>query len=97
MFRQAIKIREAHPESPRDLAVARLGLAAMLVDDRRNVEALALILSAVRGVAREAGMDTVIKAVSQFQQGVAYKNMKLGPMAERALKACARRWLHEDR
>ncbi len=32
-------------------------------------------------------MDTVIKAVSLFQQGVAYKNLKLGPVAEKALKS----------
>ena len=87
LFRQAVKIREAHPESPRDLTIARLGLAALLVDARRNVEALTWIVSAVKGQFREVGMEGGIQALSQFQQGVAYKNLGWTSMAEKSLKS----------
>jgi tetratricopeptide (TPR) repeat protein len=86
LFRQSIAIRESIPDGERDLAIARMGLAALLIDINRFVEALPLILSALRVQLTEQGMDESVKALMLFQQGVAFRGLKMARPAERALR-----------
>jgi serine/threonine protein kinase len=86
IFRKVLAILEAHPELSRDLAIARLGFAGMLVDTGRYLEAFPFILSALKSQMNEVGMEEGIKSVSLFQIGVIARNGKMGRLAERSLK-----------
>jgi serine/threonine protein kinase len=86
LFRRVIDIRSKIPGGERDLAVAKLGLAAVLLDNHQNASALMLIISAWSSLKPE-GMENVLKALVLFQQGVAMSGFKMYSRAEKALRA----------
>ncbi|MFO0954140.1 MAG: serine/threonine-protein kinase [Isosphaeraceae bacterium] len=87
LFRRIIEARSKIPGGERDLAVAKVGLAAVLLDDKRNAAALSLILSAWSSLKPE-GMENGFQALLLFQQGVAMDGLKFHGRAEKAYRSC---------
>jgi tetratricopeptide (TPR) repeat protein len=101
MFRDVIALREKQHNGPnhREVALARVGLAAVYLEAARGEEAMELIQAALPVVVSKEGGGSIGEAALQFQQGVVWYFLGQNTQAEKSLLASlatAQKYLGEE-
>jgi serine/threonine protein kinase len=89
LLREVIAVRRRLLESGhREIGIAQIGLAAVLIDRQRHAEAVPLILAGGQTLLRQEGAGRLGEAVTQFQLGVGARAAGWLGQAESSLQRC---------
>jgi tetratricopeptide (TPR) repeat protein/tRNA A-37 threonylcarbamoyl transferase component Bud32 len=88
LFHEVIDIRRRQEGGSRDVAVAQLGLVAMLLDQGRFLETGPLLAEVLPRIASQEGLQNLPMAIVYFQGGVAASQAGLHPAAISRLQRC---------
>lgn len=91
LFKETIAIRRKHfEENHTQVALAKGGLAAVLIDQGKMLEAMAPAQEAMTALLTESGKDrnSALEVCNLFQQGMLSKSFKRYEAAERAFRDC---------
>jgi tetratricopeptide (TPR) repeat protein len=84
LFREVVEIRCKLPRQGRELAIAYLGLAGVLVDQARGPDAIQYIIKAAPELLKLEGMFDLVPALYRFEHAMALRQMaEIGSIAKR--------------
>ncbi|MCI0459995.1 MAG: tetratricopeptide repeat protein [Gemmataceae bacterium] len=100
-FRETIALRRKQHgrDDHRDVALAQIGLAGLLLEENRSLEALSLTSQALKTLTAQEGDQSIAVAATRFQEGVVAQQLGNFPLAVKHLSEClaiARPILGED-